>query len=261
VSGRSQCAQIRPELGVYVLGAITPADRARVSRHLASCPGCREEVAGLARLPALLRKVPAATVMQLSGDRPDDPSGPPEPRLDGLIGRVAAVRRRWRWSLAAAAAVLAAPRPRGGRRRCCTVPRAVPRRVELMGGGRGVQRGHRGSRDGALLAAALGDRARGQRQRHPARHPLPDLGYHHQRAPSTRRQLDRHPRRPACVVPRLRAVPGRQPDRLSASPSTARSWWRSRCAPARHPMRRERPFCRRNLTTTRLAMHKLARIT
>jgi hypothetical protein len=40
-----------------------------------------------------------------------------------------------------------------------------------MGGGRGAQRGHRGSRDGALLAAALGDRARGQRQRHPARHP------------------------------------------------------------------------------------------
>jgi hypothetical protein len=40
-----------------------------------------------------------------------------------------------------------------------------------VAGGRGVQRGHRGPRGGALHAAALGDRARGQRQRHPARHP------------------------------------------------------------------------------------------
>ena len=35
---REECALIRPELGVYVLGVIAPADRARVSRHLASCP-------------------------------------------------------------------------------------------------------------------------------------------------------------------------------------------------------------------------------
>jgi hypothetical protein len=108
VSGPGQCAQIRPELGVYVLGAIAPADRARVSRHLASCPGCREDAAGLAGLPALLRSVPAATVLQLSAECPHDPSGPPGPLVDGLIGRVAAVRRRRRWALAAAAAVLAA---------------------------------------------------------------------------------------------------------------------------------------------------------
>jgi Putative zinc-finger len=107
-AGESSYAQIRQELGVYVLGAIAPEDRARVSRHLASCPGCRDEVAGLAGLPALLRAVPADTVAQLSDQRPDDPPGPPEPVLDGLIGRVAAVRRRRRQALAAAAAVLAA---------------------------------------------------------------------------------------------------------------------------------------------------------
>jgi hypothetical protein len=56
-----------------VLGANTPTDRARVSRHLASCRGCRGEVADLGGLPALLRSVPAATVLQLSGERPDDP--------------------------------------------------------------------------------------------------------------------------------------------------------------------------------------------
>ena len=63
-----------PELGVYVLGAIAPADRAVVSRHPASCPRCREEVAGLTGLPALLRKVPVADAMQLPGNaRPITP--------------------------------------------------------------------------------------------------------------------------------------------------------------------------------------------
>ena len=73
--GSSACQQIRPELGVFVLGAIAPADRERVSRHLASCPRCREEVAGLAGLPAQLRNVPAATILQLSGEpRPISPA-------------------------------------------------------------------------------------------------------------------------------------------------------------------------------------------
>ena len=108
VNSPSQCAPIRPELGVYVLDAIAPADRAVVSRHLASCSRCREEVAELAGLPALLRKVPVADAMQLSGERPPDHSGPPEALVDGLVGRPGGIRRRRRWSLAAAAAVLAA---------------------------------------------------------------------------------------------------------------------------------------------------------
>jgi anti-sigma factor RsiW len=130
VSGPGQCAEIRPELGVYVLGATAPADRARVSQHLASCPGCREEVAGLAGLPALLRRVPATTVRQLSGEIPDDPSGPPKPLVEGLIARVAAVRRRRRWTLAAAAAVLAAAGAAGWATQVCTPPRrrSPPRR-------------------------------------------------------------------------------------------------------------------------------------
>jgi hypothetical protein len=108
MGGAGDCAQIRPELGVYLLGAIAPADRAMVDRHLASCRPCREELAGLAGLPALLRKVPAAVVIQLSGERQDDHPGPAGGLLDGLLLRVAAVRRRRRWRLAAAAAVLAA---------------------------------------------------------------------------------------------------------------------------------------------------------
>ena len=107
VSGAHGCEQIRPELGVYVLGAITPADRAVVDRHLMSCPRCRDEVAELAGIPAMLRRVPAAA--ELSGQHPggDDPVQPPG-LLDGLLRRVAASRRQRRWRLAAAAAVLTA---------------------------------------------------------------------------------------------------------------------------------------------------------
>jgi anti-sigma factor RsiW len=47
------CAQARLELGVYLLGAIEPAQRALVGRHLAACPQCRAELAGLAAASGL----------------------------------------------------------------------------------------------------------------------------------------------------------------------------------------------------------------
>jgi anti-sigma factor RsiW len=56
------CGEIRHALGVYLLGAISPADRSAVGRHLAGCAGCREELARLAGLPGLLGTVPAADV-------------------------------------------------------------------------------------------------------------------------------------------------------------------------------------------------------
>jgi predicted lipoprotein with Yx(FWY)xxD motif len=52
------CAGIRPQLGVYLTGAIAQADRAMLVRHLAACADCRAELAGLAALPALLRRPP-----------------------------------------------------------------------------------------------------------------------------------------------------------------------------------------------------------
>lgn len=103
------CAEIRAALGVYVVGAIDPADRAAVDSHLAWCTGCREELAGLAALPGRLGSVPAADVTILVLDEPgaagrDDP---PEAVLRSLLGRVAALRRRLRWRRAAAAAAVA----------------------------------------------------------------------------------------------------------------------------------------------------------
>jgi hypothetical protein len=98
------CAQCRNELGVYVLGAIGPAERAQVDQHLAGCPWCREELAGLAALPGLLHRVPPDVALRAWTD---DPRGPlPGPPVDRLIRRVAAIRRRRRLMAAAAALLI-----------------------------------------------------------------------------------------------------------------------------------------------------------
>lgn len=62
MSGTGECDEVRPALGVYVLGAVEPADRRLIDRHLAGCTRCRSELAGLAGLPALLGKVSADEV-------------------------------------------------------------------------------------------------------------------------------------------------------------------------------------------------------
>jgi predicted lipoprotein with Yx(FWY)xxD motif len=60
------CADIRPLLGVYLTGAIAPADRAVAVRHLAACADCRAELAGLAGLPGLLRRPPVHAAAEAS---------------------------------------------------------------------------------------------------------------------------------------------------------------------------------------------------
>jgi hypothetical protein len=107
------CREMRQLLGVYVVGAIDPAERAIVEEHLAQCASCRDELAGLAGLPAMLSRVPAADVEQLSLV----PSGLPEMAepsaelLNSLLRKVSARRRTrlWRGAVAvAASAVIAA---------------------------------------------------------------------------------------------------------------------------------------------------------
>lgn len=89
---------------MYLLGAIEPAQRAVVARHLASCRDCRTELAGLAGLPALLRRVPADELRRMLLD--DAVSLVPGPPLTALIARVTRARRHRR-HLAAATAVVA----------------------------------------------------------------------------------------------------------------------------------------------------------
>jgi hypothetical protein len=104
------CAELKTTLGVYVLGAIEPAERGRLEAHLAACPVCRDELAGLAGMPALLGRVEEEQITQLAG--------PTDELLDSLLARAASERRRgslgrllggrgMRWTpLAAAASVV-----------------------------------------------------------------------------------------------------------------------------------------------------------
>src|ERR1700722_14352079 len=118
MTGSADCRDIRHALGVYVLGAIDPAERSKVDAHLSTCPECREELAGLAGLPALLRRIPVGEAQQLADGDPDGlpgcglagPEVPSAEMLDSLLGRTTQVRqaRRWRGLAAAAALVLVA---------------------------------------------------------------------------------------------------------------------------------------------------------
>lgn len=104
------CREIRHALGVYVLGAIDPGDRAQVDEHLATCPDCREELASLAGLPALLRRVPTAEAQRLAvagQAEADTDETVPDHMLPALLARTVHTRRVHRWrELAAAAAVV-----------------------------------------------------------------------------------------------------------------------------------------------------------
>jgi hypothetical protein len=91
------CPEARVALGVYVLGAIDPVERALVDAHLATCEACRAELAEFADLPALLALVPASEAIALAeglsadelfsaGDFPDDDLFPSDPELPGFPG-------------------------------------------------------------------------------------------------------------------------------------------------------------------------------
>lgn len=105
------CRTFRELLGVYVVGAIEPSERAVVDAHLNQCYECREELAGLAPLPALLHRVPAAEAEGiLLGTQATDVAEPSPEMLDSLLREVGAKRRtrRVRAMFTAAAAVLVA---------------------------------------------------------------------------------------------------------------------------------------------------------
>jgi Putative zinc-finger len=107
------CAEARISLGVYVLGAIDPAERAQVDAHVATCRDCRDELAGLAGIPALLARVSAEEITRIEAENtaaappPRLSEAPPE-LIDTVRDLAAARRRRTRWRyLAVAAAVVA----------------------------------------------------------------------------------------------------------------------------------------------------------
>jgi len=107
------CTEARPSLGVYVLGAIDPAERGLVDAHLAACQECRDELAGLAGLPALLARLDPDEVSRISAEDPVRMTSdePPAELIGTVLDLAKAKRRRDRWryvSAAAAVVVLAA---------------------------------------------------------------------------------------------------------------------------------------------------------
>jgi hypothetical protein len=106
----SECRDIRQLLGVYVVGAIDPAERETVEEHLQACPLCRDELASLAGLPAMLSRVPADDVERLALEPVSlpEPAQPSDELLNSLLRRVSARRRTRLWRGVAAVAAAAA---------------------------------------------------------------------------------------------------------------------------------------------------------
>ncbi len=104
------CRTYRELLGVYVVGAIEPAERAPLDAHLGHCYECREELAGLAPLTALLHRVPVAEAerIALAGSADGGPDEPSPEVLSSLLKQGGAKRRttRLRTMFTTAAAIV-----------------------------------------------------------------------------------------------------------------------------------------------------------
>jgi anti-sigma factor RsiW len=98
----------------YVLGSLSGADRREFEAHMAGCPQCREAVAELSGVPALLSRLDHAEVAAIneSGTALGTGSAAPEMSPELLPSLLAAVRFRRRrsrlttWVASAAAAVV-----------------------------------------------------------------------------------------------------------------------------------------------------------
>nr|WP_139093755.1 zf-HC2 domain-containing protein [Mycobacterium malmoense] len=96
----------------YVLGSLSAAERREFEAHLAHCPACREAVADLSGVPALLSQLGPDEVAAINdaGPRSVTPELSPE-LLTSLLAKVSWRRRRTRivtWVASAAAEVVLA---------------------------------------------------------------------------------------------------------------------------------------------------------
>ena len=176
MTGLADCREIRHALGVYVVGAIDPAERAIVDAHLSHCRDCREELAGLAGLPALLGRVPLEDAERLALGDEELGGEPPAELLDALLRQVAARRRARRWRVIAAAAAAAIIAVGGGGLAAESLMSHRHRHSGVVPGAR-QRPGHARERRRLLLPGGVGDQTMqvqvtGIRERHA----LPVLG-------------------------------------------------------------------------------------
>jgi len=70
-----KCAEVRLQLGAFVLGGLEPDEAAQIRRHLASCSGCQNEFRELAEINQILGALPP-------------PADPPGHLKDAVLSRV-----------------------------------------------------------------------------------------------------------------------------------------------------------------------------
>ncbi|NMO54385.1 hypothetical protein HH310_24770 [Actinoplanes sp. TBRC 11911] len=81
--------------GAYVLGALSPAERAAYERHLATCSFCREAVADMSALPDLLSRLDAREFAKLVEPLAPPPGLSPAPsRLSPASSRLSPASSR-----------------------------------------------------------------------------------------------------------------------------------------------------------------------
>ena len=93
----------------YVLGSLDAEERRHYEAHLSTCARCREAVAELAGMPALLALLDSDEVAALDEASPELQQPPPE-LLDSLLAKVSwrgRRRRRLSWTIGGAAAAAA----------------------------------------------------------------------------------------------------------------------------------------------------------
>ena len=94
----------------YVLGSLSATDRREFEAHMAGCPACRQAVAELSGIPAMLSQLDRNDIAAINeADHPSAASEMPPELLPSLLAAVRSRRRRTRvmtWVGSAAAAVM-----------------------------------------------------------------------------------------------------------------------------------------------------------
>ena len=121
----------------YVLGSLSAVDRREFEAHLADCPACREAVADLSGVPALLSQLDRDEVAAIGESGPSSPTPEMSPELlPSLLEKVRWRRRRTRiatWvASSAAAAVLGVGVLVGVQGHFSTPPQQVTASAEQM---------------------------------------------------------------------------------------------------------------------------------